>query len=126
MNRSFPLTSGRFVIAALAATVVSVQVQQRGNLPGTSLNPITPAQERTPAAAAASSAAGTPGQRLEPDQVLGKVKPMARLETRVASRVQSRIRNWIDRGYDPQANATSLYKIATDSTQISVNNSAPR
>ena len=68
----------------------------------------------------ATSAVGTAGQRLETGQGAANIKPMARLDTRIANRVQSRIRNRIDRYYDPAANATSPFKIAADQTRPNV------
>ena len=62
----------------------------------------------------ADSAAGKVGQRQETDQNAANIDPIARLDTRIQNRVQSRIRNRIDRYYDPQANATSPFKVAAD------------
>lgn len=39
--------------------------------------------------------------------------PLTRLDSRTQNRVQSRIRNRVDRNYDPQANATSPFKVAS-------------
>jgi hypothetical protein len=62
----------------------------------------------------ATSSVGAAGQRREQNQGIANIKPTARVENRIANRVQSRIRNRIDRNYDPQANATSPFKVAAD------------
>ncbi len=58
------------------------------------------AQDSRPAASAV-------GSRLD-------TTPLKRNDNRIQNRVQSRIRNRIDRYYDPQANATSPFKVASD------------
>ncbi|TKD51878.1 hypothetical protein [Sphingomonas baiyangensis] len=42
------------------------------------------------------------------------IRPLERRTTRIANRVQLRLRNRIDRNYDPTANATSPFAIAED------------
>lgn len=72
----------------------------------------------------AQSQVGQAGQRQTReivDQKLG-VNPMARINTRLQNRVQSRVRNRIDRNYDPTANATSPFAVASEQLQ----NPAPR
>lgn len=64
----------------------------------------------------AGSAAGRAGQRRTRLDVTGVVAT-ARIDTRVANRVQARLRNRIDRYFDPQANATSPFKVAGEQTQ---------
>ena len=54
---------------------------------------------------------GRAGQRQNRDATTGIVA-LQRLDTRVVSRVQTRLRTRIDRYYDPQANATSPFKVA--------------
>jgi hypothetical protein len=39
---------------------------------------------------------------------------ISRTDTRIGNRVQSRLRNRVDRFYDPQANATSPFQVASD------------
>ena len=72
------------------------------------------AAQDQPVGSVADSAAGKAGQRQETDQNTANIDPIARLDTRIQNRVQSRIRNRIDRYYDPQANATSPFKVAAD------------
>ncbi len=54
----------------------------------------------------ASSVVGQVGQR----QVTAKANLMGRID----SRIPSRLRNRIDRDYDPQANTTTPFRIAVD------------
>lgn len=70
----------------------------------------------------AKSSVGVAGQR-QGSQEFTNIKPMARLNTRIANRIQSRIRNRIDQSYNPQADATSPFKVAADQTRIA---SSPR
>lgn len=44
------------------------------------------------------------------------INPLERQDTRIANRVESRIRNRIDRYYDPLANAESPFKVANERT----------
>lgn len=60
----------------------------------------------------AGSAVGQVGQRQVRGQALGGVEPIARINSRVANRVESRIRNRIDQYYNPQANATTPFRVA--------------
>src|SRR5690606_15431132 len=62
----------------------------------------------------AAAAAGEVGQRQTRSDVVANVAPLGRIDSRVQSRVQNRIRNRIDRSYDPRANATSPFEIATE------------
>lgn len=62
----------------------------------------------------ADTGAGQIGQRQTRAQMAPNVKPLGRIQNRVANRVQNRIRNRIDRNYDPQANATSPFRVAGD------------
>lgn len=64
----------------------------------------------------ANSAAGRAGERQNKSSVAG-ILPTARVETRVANRVQARLRNRIDRYYDPQANAISPFKVAGETSK---------
>lgn len=64
----------------------------------------------------ALSAVGQAGRRQTREQTAQQtgIEPMARIDARVQNRVQARIRNRIDRYYDPQANATSPFVVASD------------
>jgi len=62
----------------------------------------------------ATSAVGEAGQRQIKEKGVKGIKPMARLNSRIQNRVQSRVGNRIDRDYDPQANATSSFAVASD------------
>jgi len=67
----------------------------------------------------AESAAGEVGQRQTRSNSPTDVGPMGRLNSRVANRVQSRLRNRIDRYYDPRANTTSPFEVAAErSTRV--------
>jgi hypothetical protein len=43
---------------------------------------------------------------------------MARINSRIQNRVQSRIRNRIDRNYDPAANASSPFEVASEQVRV--------
>lgn len=58
-------------------------------------------------------AGGQIGQRQEREDV-ASIEPTGRVDSRIPNRVQSRLRNRIDRFYDPQANAASPYVVAGD------------
>jgi len=116
--------------ALLAVDSASAQDQQSGNLPTYSNDLGSPFQASSAAAntmgekevgTVATSSVGTAGQRLTPTQGVGNTKPAARIETRIANRVESRIRNRIDRYYDPQANSTSPFKVASDKVRAEPN-----
>jgi len=59
---------------------------------------------------------GQTGQRQTRDEVatLTGIEPMRRIGSRVQNRAQTRIRNRIDRYYDPQSNATSPFVVASE------------
>ena len=61
-----------------------------------------------------TSAAGEAGRRQTREQEIGGIKPIGRINSRIANRVQSRLRTRIDRYYDPQANAASPFKAASE------------
>lgn len=64
----------------------------------------------------ATSTAGQAGRRQSRDE-LGReagIAPMARIGGRVRNRAETRIRNRIDRNYDPQANTVSPFAVAGD------------
>lgn len=66
----------------------------------------------------ADTLAGQIGQRQTRNGVsMTGRDPTARIDARIQNRVQSRIRNRVDRNYDPQANATSPFKIAGEQAQ---------
>ncbi len=62
----------------------------------------------------AGSTVGEAGRRQTRDQEIGGIKPLGRINSRIANRVQSRLRTRIDRNYDPQANAASPFEAASD------------
>ncbi|WP_353435826.1 hypothetical protein [Sphingomonas faeni] len=69
----------------------------------------------------ANSAVGQIGQRQTRESTATEtgIKPTARLVSRIQNRVQNRIRNRIDRDYDPEANATNLFKVAEEQARVS-------
>lgn len=64
----------------------------------------------------ARSAAGQVGLRQSREQVGADsgLEPMGRINGRIQNRVQARVRNRIDRYYDPRANATSPFVVASE------------
>jgi len=64
----------------------------------------------------ARSGAGQVGLRQSREQVEAEtgIEPMGRINGRIQNRVQARIRNRIDRYYDPRANATSPFAVASE------------
>ena len=60
----------------------------------------------------AGSSAGRPGERQTSDQAKG-IEPLARINGRIANRVQSRIHTRIDRTYNPQPDASSPFVTAS-------------
>ena len=64
----------------------------------------------------ATSSAGQTGQRRTREQVAegAGIEPVARIASRIQNRAQTRIRNRLDRYYDPQANAVSPFVVAGD------------
>ncbi len=62
----------------------------------------------------ARSIVGQAGQRQTREKVAqdAGIEPMARINGRIQNRAQTRIRNRIDRYYDPQANAASPFEVA--------------
>jgi hypothetical protein len=60
--------------------------------------------------------AGQTGLRQSREQVAADtgIEPMGRINGRIQNRVQARIRNRIDRYYDPVANATSPFAVASE------------
>jgi hypothetical protein len=114
----------------LAVNPVAARAQQLDNQGGYSIDLSTPYQGSSPvdtnqqkAGSVATSSVGTIGQR---QGAVASIKPMARLNTRIANRVQSRIRNRIDRFYNPQANATSPFEVAADQVQTNAATSSSR
>ena len=78
------------------------------------LNGAPAAAQEAPAGSVAQSAVGQAGQRQTRDQNTLHVDPLDRIDSRIANRVQSRLRNRIDRFYDPRANATSPFTVASE------------
>ena len=64
----------------------------------------------------ARSAVGQAGLRQSREQVAADsgIEPMGRINGRIQNRVQARIRNRIDRYYDPRANVTSPFAVASE------------
>lgn len=73
----------------------------------------------TPIAATAMGATadiggGEIGQRVRRTGLTADADPLGRISTRIQNRVQNRIRNRIDRYYNPQANATAPFAVASE------------
>ena len=69
----------------------------------------------------ANSGVGQIGQRQTRESAATEtgIKPTARLASRIQNRVQNRISNRIDRDYDPEANATNVFKAAEEQARVS-------
>jgi hypothetical protein len=76
-----------------------------------------PAPEAKPGQVAKSTV-GQVGKRQTREDVAKVVAPMARINSRIQNRVQSRIRNRIDRNYDPTANASSPFEVASEQVRV--------
>lgn len=74
------------------------------------------AQEVRPSTVA-EAPAGEVGQRQTREDAAPNVEPMGRIANRIQNRLQNRVRNRIDRNYDPQANATSPFRVADEQTR---------
>lgn len=57
---------------------------------------------------------GEVGQRQTREEAAPNLQSLRRVQNRVSNRVQLRLRNRIDRFYNPQANATSPFEVASD------------
>jgi starvation-inducible outer membrane lipoprotein len=107
-------------IAALLLTVcLSAPAMAQDRYQSDAQDQATPFQQSRPETQqgeSAQSAAGQTGQRQTREEIAAElgIEPMGRINSRIQSRVQSRIRNRIDRYYDPQANATSPFAVASD------------
>lgn len=100
----------------LSSLPAAAQVQVPGD---PSPGPISRLPDTRPGETAASSA-GRTGQRRTREQVAAQigVEPMGRITNRIQNRAQTRIRNRIDRYYDPRANATSPFVVASEQARI--------
>lgn len=104
------------IAAALATIIVapfsSAQVQR---VPPEEASP-SPLVVDPPAARTPETGAGRIGQRQSRGEAAREagIEPMARINNRIANRVQSRIRNRIGPSYNPRANATSPFEVASD------------
>ncbi len=78
--------------------------------------PVQSSLPRTDPGETARSSAGQSGQRQTREQMAADagIEPMGRINARIQNRVQSRIRNRIDRYYNPQANTTSPFAVASE------------
>ena len=105
-------------VALLAAPALWAQVPPSQTDVDQDQQPLPP-QPQTPLQAAGrpvESAAGSVGQRQTREDTTG-VEPLGRLDSRISNRVQSRLRNRIDRYYDPRANAASPFAVAEEQTR---------
>ncbi len=76
--------------------------------------PIAPVVAKAP-----DAGAGEVGRRQGKDVAArAGLRPMARVNNRIANRVQSRLRNRIDDFYDPRANSTSPFRVASDQARV--------
>jgi hypothetical protein len=103
-----------FMLAGLLLIGHPAGVGAAQQVPAADQAPLPPPPPPPPAARTPETGNGRIGQRQSRDAVARDtgIEPMARLQTRVANRVQSRLRNRIDRNYDPSANATSPFVVA--------------
>ncbi|MBX3594743.1 hypothetical protein [Sphingomonas sp.] len=74
---------------------------------------LTPAQgQEVDGQLGAESSAAKVSKRVE--RPASNTAPLGRIDMRIQNRVQNRIRNRIDRYYNPRANATSPFVVASD------------
>lgn len=110
---------GALLLLALGSNApVIAQVSPMPLGSGDDIPPAVPmARETIPqTGGTAQSAAGQAGQR-QTQALLAqgaRIRPMARINSRIQNRVQLRIRNRIDKYYTPQANATSPFQVASE------------
>jgi len=97
--------------ATLLASTISVYAQV---MPQQDEVPVVSPQPEARPGQTATSTTGQAGQRQTRDQLAVKagIEPLARIGGRIENRAQTRIRNRIDRYYDPLANATSPFVVA--------------
>lgn len=117
------LGSGLALMIALLASPAHAQQASRNTdedaVPDYQTRPVATQSSVAPSSLrqdVAVSAVGQAGRRQTREQTAQQtgIEPMARIDARVQNRVQARIRNRIDRYYDPQANATSPFLVASD------------
>lgn len=82
------------------------------------------AQDTKPGSTA-SHPNGTIGQRQTNSEIVPSSNAMGRVSNRIQNRVQNRIRNRIDRFYDPKANTTSPFEVASEKAR-SARTGAPK
>jgi len=102
----------RTIIMGVFLSLISTAQSEAGQR---SVDQATFEQETLPTPApgqTATLAVGQVGQRQTRERPIEGIEPMARITSRIQNRAQTRIRNRIDRYYDPQANATSLFAVA--------------
>lgn len=103
----------KVLFLAVLGCAVPVAAQDRDQDQALS-TPSVPSQTRQ--GETARSAAGQVGLRQSREQLAidTGIEPMGRINGRIQNRVQARIRNRIDRYYDPRANATSPFAVASE------------
>lgn len=106
---------------AATAQVVRPSTGASGDQIDTPPMPITSLPETLPGQTATSTA-GQAGRRQSRDELAQEagIPPMARIGGRVQNRAETRIRNRIDRYYDPQANTVSPFVVAGDQARTAV------
>ncbi len=80
----------------------------------------------TQAGSTAEVAGGEVGQRQTVEEAAPNVEPTRRIANRVQNRIQNRIRNRIDRNYNPRANTTSPFEVASDRARTAGQRTRPR
>lgn len=103
-----------FLIPLVCAVPAAAQGRDQDQALATPSTPSIPSQTRQ--GETAHSAAGQVGLRQSREQLAidTGIEPMGRINGRIQNRVQARIRNRIDRYYDPRANATSPFAVASE------------
>ena len=109
----------RFRIILLAVLfAVPAGAQVRADLDPPVIQPEAPPTFSTSGQVSRTSDAGNgpTGQRQTREEVATQtgIKPVRRISSRIENRAQTRIRNRIDRYYDPQSNATSPFVVASE------------
>lgn len=120
LRRSNPTASRPLLLALFAIATAGSLLAAQNDAPDWAANPAAGGVAQGQGMPGVSAGhvkrpiVGDVGQRQTRSQAAGGVEPLLRLDDRVANRVQSRIRNRIDRYYDPQANAASPFTVAAD------------
>jgi hypothetical protein len=119
MLRSVSLRAAAVLALACLPASAGAQDQQADEPTGVAELQVEQAQTAT-------TVAGRVGQRQTRVDAVANINPIGRIDSRVQNRVQNRIRNRIDSQYDPMANATSPFAVASDEARAAARRVQPR